>query len=239
MPVRVDPRRRTTTFRLGARDARCATAATSRSSPAGRSSSARSTPPTLLAARGIGARVLDMTTMRPLDIEAVVAAAAETGAIVTVEEHTVHGGLGGAVAEVVASECPVPMRLLGVPGVFAPTGSVEALFQRFGLTAGGIADAANVARREGRGVKVLAIDQGTSSTKARAGRRRRRDPRPRERRRSAARIRGRAGSSRTPRRSGSSVVSGDRRARTRRTRSRSPTSASPRSSGTRRRTSAR
>ncbi len=96
----------------------------------------------VLAARGIGARVLDMPTVRPLDTAAVIAAAAETGSILTVEEHTVHGGLGGAVAEVVASERPVPMRLLGVPGVFAPTGSVEALFTRFGLTAGGIADAA-------------------------------------------------------------------------------------------------
>jgi transketolase len=96
-----------------------------------------------LAALGIGARVLDMPTVRPLDVEAVIAAAVETGAILTVEEHTVHGGLGGAVAEVVAGECPVPMRLLGVPGVFAPTGSTEALFRRFGLTAGGIADAAN------------------------------------------------------------------------------------------------
>jgi transketolase len=96
-----------------------------------------------LAARGIGARVLDMATIRPLDTEAVIAAALETGAILTVEEHTVHGGLGGAVAEVVAGECPVPMSLLGVPGVFAPTGSTEALFRRFGLTAGGIADAAN------------------------------------------------------------------------------------------------
>jgi transketolase len=96
-----------------------------------------------LAVLGIGARVLNMATVRPLDAAAIVAAAQETGAIVTVEEHTVHGGLGGAVAEVIASEWPVPMRLLGVPGVFAPTGSTEALFQRFGLTAGGIAEAAS------------------------------------------------------------------------------------------------
>jgi transketolase len=96
----------------------------------------------ILAARGIGARVLDMTTIRPLDTEAVIAAAEQTGAILTVEEHTVHGGLGGAVAEVVASERPVRMTLLGVPGVFAPTGSTESLLQRFGLTAAGIAEAA-------------------------------------------------------------------------------------------------
>jgi transketolase len=96
----------------------------------------------LLAGRVIQARVLNVHTIRPLDRAAVVAAAEETGAIVTVEEHTVHGGLGGAVAEVVATERPVPMRLLGVPGVFAPTGSTEALFTRFGLTARGIADTA-------------------------------------------------------------------------------------------------
>jgi transketolase len=95
-----------------------------------------------LAARGIGARVLNMPTVRPLDREAIVAAAEATGAIVTVEEHTVHGGLGGAVAEVVATERPVAMRLLGVPGVFAPTGSAEALLRRFRLTAEGIEAAA-------------------------------------------------------------------------------------------------
>jgi transketolase len=97
----------------------------------------------LLAARGIGSRVLDMATIRPLDSDAIIAAAEQTGAILTVEEHTVFGGLGGAVAEVVASERPVRMALLGVPGVFAPTGSTEALLERFGLTAGGIAEAAS------------------------------------------------------------------------------------------------
>jgi transketolase len=102
-----------------------------------------------LAARGIEARVLNMATIRPLDRAAIVAAAEDTGAIVTVEEHTVHGGLGGAVAEVVAVERPVPMRLCGVPGVFAPTGSTEELFRRFGLTADGIAGAAlELAQRE-------------------------------------------------------------------------------------------
>jgi transketolase len=96
----------------------------------------------LLAAQGVQARVLNMSTIRPLDQEAVLAAAAETGAIVTVEEHTVYGGLGGAVAEVVVAHRPVPMRLLGVPGVFAPTGSAHWLLDHFGLTAQGIHDAA-------------------------------------------------------------------------------------------------
>src|SRR3712207_4314320 len=92
----------------------------------------------LLAAEGIEARVLNMSTVRPLDKAAVLAAAAETGHIVTVEEHSVFGGLGGAVAEVVVTNHPVPMRILGVPGVFAPTGSAEWLLEHFGLTAQGI-----------------------------------------------------------------------------------------------------
>jgi transketolase len=96
----------------------------------------------LLAAEGIEARVLNMATVRPLDEEAVLAAAIETGRIVTVEEHTIYGGLGSAVAEIVVTRHPVPMRILGVPGVFAPTGSAEWLLEHFGLTAPRIRDAA-------------------------------------------------------------------------------------------------
>jgi transketolase len=62
------------------------------------------------------------------------------GPIVTVEEHTVCGGLGGAVAEVVVASRPVRMRLLGVPDVFAPTGSPAFLLEHFGLTPKGIAE---------------------------------------------------------------------------------------------------
>ena len=91
-----------------------------------------------LADDGIEARVLNMATISPLDRDAIEAAARETGAIVTVEEHTVRGGLGGAVAEVVVERQPVPMRLLGVPGVFAPTGSAEFLLEYFGLDVAGI-----------------------------------------------------------------------------------------------------
>lgn len=96
----------------------------------------------LLAAKGIQARVLNMSTVRPLDRDAVLAAARETGGIVTAEEHTIFGGLGSAVAEVTATAHPVPMRILGVPGVFAPTGSAAWLLHYFGLTAQGIFDAA-------------------------------------------------------------------------------------------------
>jgi transketolase len=93
-----------------------------------------------LAAEGISARVLNMATVAPIDREAIIAAAG-TGAIVTAEEHVVRGGLGGAVAEVVVEERPVPMRVLGFPG-FLETGSAEWLLERHGLTATGIAAAA-------------------------------------------------------------------------------------------------
>jgi transketolase len=95
-----------------------------------------------LAAEGIQARVLNLSTLKPLDSESIVTAAKETGRIITIEEATIYGGLGGAVAEVVAQHCPVPMRILGVPGVFAPTGSIEFLFEYFGLTPAGIGKAA-------------------------------------------------------------------------------------------------
>ena len=95
-----------------------------------------------LAARGIEARVLNMATVRPIDREAVVAAAKETRGIVTAEEHTVFGGLGSAVAEVVVQEAPVPMRMVGIPGEFAPTGEPEFLFEHFGLTSDNIAEKA-------------------------------------------------------------------------------------------------
>jgi transketolase len=96
----------------------------------------------LLEEQGVQARVINMATVKPIDREAIVEAAEETGAIVTAEEHTVYGGLGSAVAEVVVTTRPVPMRILGVPGVFAPTGPPGFLFEHFGLTPQGIRDAA-------------------------------------------------------------------------------------------------
>lgn len=93
-----------------------------------------------LATDGIEARVINMSTVNPLD-EATILEAAKTGAIVTVEEHSVRGGLGGAVAEIVSTNEPVPMRILGFPG-FVPTGSADWLLEHFNLNAAGIADAA-------------------------------------------------------------------------------------------------
>jgi transketolase len=95
----------------------------------------------LLEAEGVSARVLDMASVSPIDTDAIVAAARETRGIVTAEEHTVRGGLGGAVAEVVVTHHPAPMRILGFPG-FAPTGSAEFLLDHAGLHAPGIRDAA-------------------------------------------------------------------------------------------------
>lgn len=96
----------------------------------------------ILAKRGIEARVLNMATVRPIDEEAIVAAARETGAIVTAEEHSIFGGLGSAVAEVVVENAPVPMKRLGVPGIYAPTGSAEFLLDEFGMAPSAIADTA-------------------------------------------------------------------------------------------------
>jgi transketolase len=95
----------------------------------------------VLGEQGIAARVINMATITPIDEEAVIDAARETGAIVTAEEHVVRGGLGGAVAEIVATRHPVPMRILGFDG-FQPTGSAEWLMARAGLTADGIAKSA-------------------------------------------------------------------------------------------------
>jgi transketolase len=91
--------------------------------------------------QGVEARVVNMAFVDPLDVQAVLDAASQTRAIVTVEEATLSGGLGAAVASLVVENEPVPMRLLGIPGQFAPTGSAEFLLDHFGLTADGIVDA--------------------------------------------------------------------------------------------------
>ncbi len=94
-----------------------------------------------LEAEGISARVLSMPTVKPLDVDAVLAAARETGGIVTAEEATTAGGLGGAVAETVVQNHPTRMKILGVPE-FAPTGSAGYLLDRYGMSPEGIAEAA-------------------------------------------------------------------------------------------------
>jgi transketolase len=96
----------------------------------------------LLEKEGIAARVLHLPTIKPLDRELILAAARETGAIVTAEEHSIIGGLGGAVAELLAEECPVPMKRVGVNDRFGTSGKAEELLKYFGLTAEGLVDAA-------------------------------------------------------------------------------------------------
>lgn len=94
-----------------------------------------------LKAQGIAARVVNMHTVKPLDEAAVLRAAAETGAIVTAEEHQIYGGLGGAVAEVLVRNSPVPVAMVGIRDTFGESGTPEELAVRYGLTVGDIAAA--------------------------------------------------------------------------------------------------
>ncbi|MBW1916623.1 MAG: transketolase family protein [Deltaproteobacteria bacterium] len=87
----------------------------------------------LLAAEGISARVINLSTLKPLDWELVVASAQKTGALVTAEEHLVTGGLGSAVSEVLAEHCPVPLQRVGIKDVFGISGKPRDLLEHFGL----------------------------------------------------------------------------------------------------------
>ena len=87
----------------------------------------------VLAEKGISARVINMATIKPIDKDILVKAAKETGAIVTAEEHNVIGGLGSAVAEVLAENAPVPMRRVGTQDVFGRSGTPAALLELYGL----------------------------------------------------------------------------------------------------------
>jgi len=91
-----------------------------------------------LAAKGIEARVIDIHTIKPLDEEIIVKAALETGAIVTAEEHSVIGGLGSAVAEVVVKKCPVKMAMVGQQDTFGESGKPDELKAKYGMTAADI-----------------------------------------------------------------------------------------------------
>lgn len=102
-----------------------------------------------LAQAGISARVINMASIKPIDKDAIVKAAQETGAILTAEEHNVVGGLGSAVAEVVVQEAPVPMAFVGVQDSFGESGTPKELMAKYGLTAKDIVAAAKklVARK--------------------------------------------------------------------------------------------
>ena len=96
----------------------------------------------MLERQGVQARVLNMSSIKPVDERAILDAARGTRGIVTVEEGLRAGGLGGMVAEILATQHCAPMRILGVPDTFAPTGTAQFLLEHFGLTAQGIANAA-------------------------------------------------------------------------------------------------
>jgi transketolase len=99
----------------------------------------------LLAREGIEARVLDLHTVRPLDEAAIVAAAWETGAIVTAEEHFLHGGVGSNIARIVAQSRPVPMRFVGLADTYTDSGEPDDLLEKYHLTANDIVAAARQA----------------------------------------------------------------------------------------------
>lgn len=97
-----------------------------------------------LAASGIAARVIDCPWIKPLDRNLILQAAQETGRVVAIEEHTVLGGLGSAVAELLGQECPVPMRIVGVADHFAESAPYEQLLDHYGLAQRDIENAARV-----------------------------------------------------------------------------------------------
>jgi len=91
-----------------------------------------------LAADGVDARVINIHTIKPLDEELIIKAAQETGKIVTIEEHSVIGGLGGAVAELLSEKCPTKMLRIGVEDTFGESGPAVQLLEKYGLDAAGI-----------------------------------------------------------------------------------------------------
>jgi transketolase len=101
----------------------------------------------LLAEQGVSAEVLHMHTVKPIDVEALVASAQKTGAVVTVEEHSIVNGLGSAVADVLTAKLPTPQERVGTKDVFGLSGTMDELLDYFGLRAVNIAEAARTAIR--------------------------------------------------------------------------------------------
>lgn len=95
-----------------------------------------------LRAEGIYVKVIEIHTIKPLDEQAVIQAASQTGAVVTIEDHNIIGGLGSAVAEVLSEQCPVPMKRIGIQDKFASSGDPELLYAEHKMTVGDIVKAA-------------------------------------------------------------------------------------------------
>lgn len=104
----------------------------------------------MLKKKNISARVINLHTIKPMDNDAIVKAAKETGAIVTAEEHTIAGGMGSAVSELLSQQFPVPIEFIGIKDRFGESGAPEELFKIFKLTAADIAKAATraIARKK-------------------------------------------------------------------------------------------
>ena len=94
-----------------------------------------------LAGEGVSTRVVNMATLRPLDVATIESAARETGALVVAEEHIHHGGLGSAVAMAAAARCPVPIEFVNMGDRYAESGTPEELMVKYGLTARDVAEA--------------------------------------------------------------------------------------------------
>jgi transketolase len=103
----------------------------------------------LLAERGISAHVVHLPTLKPLDVEGIVAAAERTGRVVTVEEHTVIGGLGGAVAETLGEHRPTPMRRIGLNDLYTESAPNDVLLELYGISAGRVAERVGEIRWDG------------------------------------------------------------------------------------------
>ncbi len=102
----------------------------------------------MLKRKNISARVINLHTPKPIDSKTLITAARETGAVLTVEEHTIYGGMGSAVAEVLVENQPVPMKLMGMVDQFGLSGEPAELFEHFGLTAKHIAKEAEILLRK-------------------------------------------------------------------------------------------
>jgi len=96
----------------------------------------------ILGKEGVSARVINISSIKPIDVDLIIRAARETGCVVTAEEHSIVGGLGGAVAEVLAENCPVPVKRVGIEDKFGTSGDADLLMELYGLTADNIAKAA-------------------------------------------------------------------------------------------------
>jgi transketolase len=98
----------------------------------------------------VSARVVHVPTVKPLDAEEIVAASQDIGRIITVEDHSIIGGLGGAVAEVLAEKAPCLLRRLGIPDCFGESGDDEAFFSKYGINTENIVAAAREFIRQAR-----------------------------------------------------------------------------------------